>query len=473
MDLFGRIEGFLEAAGPLGILAGMVVLGVLALLAFLNNRQVLVGLYLASLMFSGFVVGWVDTGSTLVRWLILVVLAVTAAQGWRMPGLGAMMIGLFALYQLSTVLFSPVKFWGAQKAALMLIAAVPMGAAITHSLAGREDVKRLLKMFLLAAGLYAVMGLLTLPSLRVGSRFAGATSSAPLFVLTGGLLLPVAVWGALQEGLTRRWRSYSGVVALCVGVLCLFSGQRTGTLAGFVGCVPLVLRLTGRRVAATALLLLASGSVLLLVFHAMPEQGDYVYDRFTSMDTSGREERWEAAREACMRSPFIGHGEGADQILPFGFHNAFLVTWYNGGIVGLVLFAGAFVAMAVQGVLAVLGARWTGDTELGDLGRLVLGWTLAAIAAGFFESKLVSPSNIAIFTAIVTSAILTRLRDFRLSAAAHGPGRTGEAWPAELLAPAERELPWALDSGEGGAAPVYTWRPTAARPRGRSSAEEA
>ena len=472
MDLFGRITGFLESGGPLGLLGAILAMAVLLSLGFLGKRRVLVGLYLASLMFSGFVIGWVDTGSTLLRWAILLVLAGTVGRGWRMPGLGAMMIGLYALYQLTTVLFSPAKLWGAQKAALMFIAAVPMGAAITHSLGGLDDVKRLLKMFLLAAGLYALMGLLTLPSLRAGSRFAGATSSAPLFVLTGGLLLPVAVWGALQEHLARRWRLYCGAVALCVGVLCLLSGQRTGTLAGIVGCMPLVLRLTARRAAATALLLLAAGVVLFLALRAMPDQADYVLDRFTSMDTTGRQERWEAARQACMRSPVVGHGEGADLVLPFGFHNAFLVTWYNGGLVGLVLFAGAFAAMAAQAVLAVLAARWTGDTELGDLARLVLGWTLAAIAAGFFESKLVSPSNVAIFTAIVTSAILTRLKAFRLAGTAHGPA-AGEGWPAEPAAAAETLLPWALDAGEGGAAPVYTWRPTAARPRDASAAEEA
>ena len=46
-----------------------------------------------------------------------------------------------------------------------------------------------------------------------------------------------------------------------------------------------------------------------------------------------------------------------------------------------------------------------------DAARLVLGLTLASMAAAFFENKLSSPSNIAIFMTIVSSVILVRLRE--------------------------------------------------------------
>ena len=49
--------------------------------------------------------------------------------------------------------------------------------------------------------------------------------------------------------------------------------------------------------------------------------------------------------------------------------------------------------------------------EISDVARLLLGLTLASTAAAFFESKLTSPSNIAIFTTVVASAMLVRLKE--------------------------------------------------------------
>ena len=50
------------------------------------------------------------------------------------------------------------------------------------------------------------------------------------------------------------------------------------------------------------------------------------------------------------------------------------------------------------------------NEEVRDTGRLLLGWMLGSIAAGFYESKLSSPSNIAIFLTVMASVVLTRTR---------------------------------------------------------------
>ena len=73
---------------------------------------------------------------------------------------------------------------------------------------------------------------------------------------------------------------------------------------------------------------------------------------------------------------------------------------------GLLLFGGALVVMALKSFKLIV---WRGDEEICGLARLVLGLTLAAMAAGFFEVKLASPSNIAVFMLVASSVILTRL----------------------------------------------------------------
>ena len=167
------------------------------------------------------------------------------------------------------------------------------------------------------------------------------------------------------------------------------------------------------------LLMLAVGLALVYaVLQTMPDQAEFVERRFTSADTAGRLERWAAALSMCLRSPFIGHGVGSSTEHGFGFHNVYLVSWFELGLVGLILYAGALVWMAFRSAFLVLARP---GTEISDLARLVLGLTLAGMAAAFFENKLSSPSNIAMFMTIVSSVILVRLKEL----AAVAPGRLG------------------------------------------------
>ena len=407
MDLLGRIEDFIRLAGPVGLIVVGVFILALILITAMGKRTMLVATYLFLLMFSGFVIESVSAGTTLLRWLVMFLIAATGLTGMRSPGAPCLLLGIYGLVGLVTSPLAPDTFWAIQRAGLLVVISLPMAAAIAQRLATLDDLYRVLKTFILAGGLYVLLGLATLPSLTGGARFAGATSSAPLFVLTGGLLLPIALWGALQSGI-KQWRIYCVVIAIITGMLCIVSGQRTGTLAGFIGCLPLLARF-GVRKLLIGLVLLAVGIVLIyVVLSAMPQQAEFVIRRFTSADTTGRVERWNMALDLCMRNPFLGQGVGADQVHDFGFHNAYLVTWLEMGLVGLILYAGAFVWMAARSLRLILGR---GDREIQDVARLLLGLTLASMTAAFFESKLVSPSNVAIFTAVMTSVMLVRLKE--------------------------------------------------------------
>jgi len=427
MDLPGRIAGFIDKAGPLGLVVGGLFILVLFLLAVLGKRTALLGIYLLLLMFSGFAVEAVDAGSTLMRWLVMFLIAMTCYAGARSPGAPAVMLGVYAILGIMMSPLAPSTSWAIQQSTLLLVISIPMAAAAAHQLRTMDDIVKLLKLFIVAGGLYVILGLVTLPSLAGGARFAGAGTSAPLFVLTGGLLLPVALWGAMQKGI-RQWRVYCAVIAVCTGMLCLISGQRTGTLAGFIGCLPLLARF-GMKKLMIGLLLLAVGLALVYgVLQAMPDQAAFVERRFTSIDTTGRLEAWATALAMCLRSPFIGHGVGSSAEPGFGFHNVYLISWFEVGLVGLILYAGALVWMAFRATGLVL-QRF--NREASDVARLILGLTLAGMAAAFFESKLASPSNIAMFVTIVSSVILVRLKELTVAA----PDRIDQVGPQAQWTP--------------------------------------
>ncbi|HOD81744.1 MAG: O-Antigen ligase [Planctomycetes bacterium ADurb.Bin126] len=405
MDLFGRISGFMDSAGPLGLVAVLALLLGLLALAVTGKRMILLGAYLFLLMFSGFAVPAIDAGSTLLRWVVMLLIALTAVRGARLPGLPAVMLSVYAAYGLLTAPLSPVALWSIQTGLLMLVATLPMAAATADHLRTLDDVYRLLKLFLLGGGLYVMLGLVSLGSLRQGVRFSGASSSAPLFVLTGGLLLPTAVWGAMSPHL-RSWRWYCIFIAVCTGMLCILSGQRTGTLAGFVGCLPLLARLGFKKIAIATLLLILGVSLVAVVLNFMPDQAEFIHRRFLTLDTTGRSDLWDRAVDLCLASPWLGNGMGSSS-LEFGFHNAYLSTWFEGGLVGIIFYTGAFILMGVLALRLIVRSPFS---DISDLARLMLGLVMANLAAGFFESKLTSPSNIAMFVAVVSSVVLSGMR---------------------------------------------------------------
>jgi O-antigen ligase len=407
-DLIGRTWEFLTNAGVLGLFAFIIlVMGLLTLTA-LGKTKILLYLFLILLMFSGFAVAAIDSASTLLRWTLIFLLGLTAMRGAASPGPPAILLGAFAVWGIVCSPIAPSMWWAIQRGGLLLVLALPAAAAIARGIDGLPDIIRMLKGFLVAGGLYVVLGLATLPSLMEsgGERFSGAGESAPLFVMTGGLILPVALWGALNRSL-RSWRWFCVAIAVCTALLCVVSGQRTGTFAGFIGCIPLLMRFGLRRVLSGAAIVGIGIAVVLVVLSGMPEQADFVYRRFTSADTTGRIERWLFAVDLCLQEPFFGHGIGANMTMGMGFHNAFLTIWYDGGLLGLALFLGAFVWQLGVGVRLAFSRL---QQEYRDLALLLLGLTLALIAGAFFESKLDSPSNIAMFMAVFVSLAHARLR---------------------------------------------------------------
>ncbi len=429
MDFFGRARSFLEAAGPVGVILLFVVLLFLAVLAVMGKRWWLLAIFMAALMFAGHQIRFLDSGSTLLRWLVIILLGLSCIRGVKWPGVGAVMIGFMAVWGMLTAPLALSLSWAMQKSGLTFVIAILMGAAIADQVRTLKDIRILLWVILAGAGVYVVLGLSSLGMLR-GARFAGAIRTAPLFVLTGGLLLPVALWGTLTSE-HKGQRAYCIAVGTVILLLCVVSGQRAGTFAGFIACTPLAIARFGiKKVLLAGLVILVAATVTWVVLGQIPAQKEFVIRRFFSLDTTGRVERWLAGLDACMQEPFLGQGVGSHAALGFSPHNAFLVIWYNLGVLGLVLFGGAMIAMAFQAFSLMIRGP---SIQVREIGRLMFGIMLGTIAAAFFESKLNSPSNIAIFFIVTTSVILGRMKVILREGpgAVEAYGRAVEAGPHE------------------------------------------
>ena len=428
LDLFTRIALFIEDAGALGVLGLLLAILALLVIAVTRRQGLLVQAYLLALMFSGFTVPAIDSGSTLFRWGVLVALGASGLFGWRNPGLPAMMVAGLGVFGAATVGFSPRPQYGFQFGVGLILMTGLAGGVIARNFPGIGGVRKLVGYFRVVAVVYAVLAVSALPTMRQGGRFSGLISSAPLFVMSGGILLPILLWSWLDRGRTDAARRRSGALALAILALMLLSGQRAGLYAGAIGSVPLIVNARLGRAVRALVGLGVLGIGFLFVQSRLSTQVEFVTSRYESTDTTGRAERWDRALSLCLSDPITPAGFGALTVVGFGFHNAFLAAWFEGGVLGLLLFPGACLVL-IFSYLSVIRSR--APTEVQDLGRLFLGLTLALIAGAFFEVKLYSPSNILIFTLTILSIAIRPLRAWRHGLVPGTAPQVGEPQPGQ------------------------------------------
>ena len=193
-DLLGRIARFVSDGDPRLFAAAALLALVLVLLAAFNKRMTLVLLYLLALIFGDLPHDGIGSGATLGRWVIVALITMVNIWGAASPGLAVLLLAGFALV---TVLASPFAFtpsFSLQGGLLMLLSTLGFGAALAERLRDYEDLITLFKTILAAAGVWVIVSMLFLPELVSGTRFTGAMTSGPLFSITGGLFLPVALW---------------------------------------------------------------------------------------------------------------------------------------------------------------------------------------------------------------------------------------------------------------------------------------
>ncbi len=403
-DLFGRLDLVLSQldAGMLVILTILLALGVL--LYVKGGRQVLLGALLLSLLLSGSRDPLIDGLATLLRWGLIASLAIVALGGSSFPGVPAALIAAYGAIGLVGAGRSPSVSISIQIGLALLLLCGPAASAIAFEARTPEGTHRVLRIQCAAGVIFAAVGLGALGLLEAGSRYSGHITSAPLFALTGAIFLPVTVWWGFQKSHQLTHRALALVAASAILFLLTLSGQRTGTFAGVLGLLPLLIYFRGSRITAVVTSVLLVWVALGFVRDTTPEHYEFIQGRLASSDLNQRGDRWQRALELCLEAPLLGAGLGAaERSSGFGFHNAYLVAWRDGGLMGLLLFTFALISL-IRAALRLI--RRSPYPSVRGWASAYLGVAVTLAASGFFETKLLSPSNLLMVSLAVVSSVL-------------------------------------------------------------------
>ena len=404
MEFFARISQLVssldaELAWIVALVGGLLPI-LLGILAILKKRKYLLLFLVFCMPFAGFVIPAVDATATLLRWTLMISLALSCVCGFRSPGPSNLLLGLFGILNVSMLPVTEYPGVAIQFTVLWLIMTWMVSAAIADEVRSLDDVHSIIKILVAGAVLFVALAMFQLPLFRGGGRFSGSSTGAPVFVITGGLLLPVTVWAFLNLK-ESGWRTVAIFAGASIAALTLFSGQRTGTYAGLMACLPVVWRFSLKH---TAIILGFAGILIIAVvamFSLFPNQATFAVERYSSLDVTGREIRWRQGWEMCTQTPLIAHG-----IKPHvDFHNAFFEAWYRGGIQGLVVVVTALGLFGWQSLKLCFARQ---HRDLASIGRLCLGIFLFVIASSMPEDKLISPSNMTILMTMLFGVIVSR-----------------------------------------------------------------
>lgn len=415
-DLFSRLSQFSSEFPAWVLLLGVFFLVATVQLALSKHVFWLIPTYLLMCMFSGHIVSQLDTGTTLIRWWLILCFCIAALKMGSYPGSICIMLGTYWLFSLFSTLWSPNFGGGIQLAGLSVLMTLGASTAISGIMANPAIIMKTLNLYALMSVVFILNGLVSIGNLS-GSRFAGAMGEAVgLFVITGGLLMPTLLWAFLTK--EKSLRLAAGLGFILVSALCATSGQRAGFFAGAISCLPLLFQLNSKFFARSLVVISVAVIFSTLFIQLFPQQSEFVVKRYfdtdkngnmsLSIDTTGRNELWNRALKRTMEKPIVGFGAAADKRSNIGgFHNAYLQEWYNGGVIGLFLFLGASL-VALYKTFRLTQLKHL-DDEIRQYSRLLFSWMIVLFLTSFFESKLASPSNIMAFTMVLIGVMTHRL----------------------------------------------------------------
>ena len=182
---------------------------------------------------------------------------------------------------------------------------------------------------------------------------------------------------------------------LCGSIALIFTGQRTGTIGGMIGLIPLLLTFVQRRnIVKFAFVIIFT--VLLsyvLLQHSSEDFVNFLSVRYSpESGLSGRESIWGDASSEIAKSPLLGRGIGAaETVISDSFHNAYLEIWFNTGLAGLLLFLASLCCFTCR-ILYL--KRICKDPEIRSILALALGYIMGFVAMSFSESIAAEASNL-------------------------------------------------------------------------------
>ncbi|KRB15065.1 ligase [Mesorhizobium sp. Root695] len=205
----------------------------------------------------------------------------------------------------------------------------------------------------------------------IGVRAEGGAGNPIVFATVVCLAVVICVAGALSG--IERARNPLFYATLAGTIAIIYSGSRIAWLALLIAGIAVLLinrhRLRGRNAIRLLLLLVAVGVVIAAFgFQAISGRVDFLRSDWNALGASGnygtsvgiRVALWQIGLKAFHDMPVFGHGVGATQLLikqgfhdQFAmdagfnhFHNGFLTTLVQAGILGAVTLAAIFVVAA-------------------------------------------------------------------------------------------------------------------------------
>lgn len=431
--LLGRISGFLEAVDPsivmLGVLGLMFVFG----LALFGRRMELVALLLTACTFSGSVIAALHSGSTLLRWLAIGLIAMNVVRVRKAPGPLLLTFIGYVVIGLSMTVFSRSFTWSIQWGGMLLVLCVA-GVAVADYVRDRLTAERLCATYLVAGVVFAIVSVIAgreLLSGGGGQRFAGGQGAAGNFVMTAGLILPFSVWGAMRHWPHRQKLLRVGCACLAIVIFGLIAvaGQRAGAIAGIAGTLPLLATKRFKTVLAVSLGLFVVGLFIYQLASINSKHTEFLAKRFSETDSSNRTTIWAKALHEITKNPVLGQGFGSNRILQEkirnSMHNMYLSVWYDTGFFGLMCFMGALAFGTLRAFFGIFKAP---DFESRQLARLVFGALILVQIQGLVTTSVSSVSDIATCTAVFMLVIADRLPEI-FRAAATEPANARKSAP--------------------------------------------
>jgi len=417
-DLFGRISTIIETTHPVLLMFGLGFVALLVILGFMQKYRLLLLIVLTAAALTGARSDTLDSALTMIRWIIIVAMAIGVLFVRQHPGMPILMwLALVVLGLLFGVQSDRVS-WSIQ-AGLLFLATTMLGITSAIVMSDRADLRRLFWLFLGPSLVWSGVALFYLPEFLAGrmeygfGRFAGFANTSGMFSMSGALLMPCLLWQAMQP-VRMGWRLLSMGAFVLTLVLVMLSTQRTALYAGIIACLPLAMSINFRAIAVV--LAVAVGTWLMmsqLQLVMNKRQSEFLVERMTDTETSGRYQLWMDSLDELLRNPLIGHGFGSDRWLAQGGHldhkqrphNWYIVIWHNTGLFGLLL----LIATLGVGTFSSLRILFThADDELKGMSRLVTGQLLGLTATGLVDS-MGSPSNIQTITLVLFLVAAGRL----------------------------------------------------------------
>ena len=402
-----------QSMNIIGILIFSIIFLLLCYWIFSKKISNIYILLLFSASFVGFSTPLVDSLATLVRWLcIFILFGFSIFLHKSKINIGIMLHWSYVIFGIISLIFYISLGWQLQRSALLLVTSI--GIPITSLVLFRkvQEKDKLFKGISFTTGIVILLSFIALlNNTEVSGRFSAFSSGAPNFAVILGSLLPFSLWRSYYSRNNLSNNIWFLIYILGLFVL-FFSGQRTGTLAGIVGSIPMIIYFWKDKIWFTRIILLII-FIFLAIFLFMQFRNDrisYLINRYTfQAGLSDRDIIWKFVLNNLPKNLFLGRGVGASELLlKASFHNAYLEVIYNSGIFGFVAFLFSQLYFVYWTLRILFKIK---DVSIKKDLIIIFGYIFSFFILSFFESVGAGASNISVLIYLILISYVSKTKE--------------------------------------------------------------